>query len=97
MLSSMKTTLNHKTRVRFKLLLSWKLWRHSKHKACHCQGVVCLCFSLTKPFFRKEPCTPHHAMAALATAPVVIKTVFGEGQDVAVTQTFDCVFLNINK
>ena len=44
-----------------------------------------------------EPCTPHRAMLALTTAPVVIKTVLGEGQDVAVTYTFDSVFLNINK
>lgn len=83
-------------RVRFKLLLSWKLWRDSKHKACKCQGVVCLCFCLMKLFFIMELCTPHHAVIGWTTALVVIRTALREGQDVAVTHTFGHVDLNIS-
>lgn len=53
--------------------------------------------SLTKLFFRMEPCAAHRAMVTLTTAPVVKNTVLSEGQDVTVTLIFTCVFLNINK
>lgn len=83
-------------RVMFKLLLSWKLWGDSKQKAC-CFQEVFVCAFPNEAVLRNGALHSPPSNGSLNPAPVVIKAVLREEQDVALIHNFDCVFLNISK